>query len=411
MDNWKTDKLEALGTFQYGYTDSATKNNSGVKYLRISDIQDNGKINWLTVPFCKISDNDFSKYSLFNGDVLFARIGATAGKTCYIKGAPKSIFASYLIRFVTNELDSKFFFYFTQSQQYWKQALQQREGQLKKGLNANTLSNFNIQYPENKVEQTAIANILSKVDEAIQKADEAITKTERIKQALMKKLLTEGIDHKQFKQTKIGKIPKDWEVVRLNRYANILGGFAFKSSDYAKTGIPLIRIANVSFGEIVFEDLAYLPKTYLDKFDEFKVKKDDILLALTRPIISGGLKASIINSEHTPALLNQRVAKINTKDEKQLQQNYLKHFVLSPYFFKQMLQAQTSTNQPNVSTKQIEGFQIIIPDPVEQKNISDILEEVQNKVKLSIKRKNTLERIKEGLMDDLLTGKKRVKIN
>src|SRR5690606_37625450 len=123
------------------------------------------------------------------------------------------------------------------------------------------------------------------------------------------------------------------------------------------------------------------------------------------------LKASIINSEHTPALLNQRVAKINTKDEKQLQQNYLKHFVLSPYFFKQMLQAQTSTNQPNVSTKQIEGFQIIIPDPVEQKNISDILEEVQNKVKLSIKRKNTLERIKEGLMDDLLTGKKRVKIN
>jgi type I restriction enzyme S subunit len=411
MNNWKTDKLKSLGYFQYGYTATATKINSGVKYLRISDIPDTGKINWQTVPFCKIPDNDFSKYSLINGDVLFARIGATAGKTCYIESAPKSIFASYLIRFVTNELDSKFFFYFTQSPQYWKQALQKREGQLKKGLNANTLSNFNIQYPENKLEQAAIVNILSTVDEAIQKADEAITKTERIKQTMMQKLLTEGIGHREFKQTKIGKIPKEWGCIKFNKCINVLGGFAFKSNDYTKSGIPLIQIANVSFGVIRFDDLKYLPQAFAEKYKEYRVNKNDILLALTRPIINGGLKASIINSEHTPSLLNQRVAKLKTNDEMKLRQNFLKHFVSTSYFFNQMLQAQTSTNQPNVSTGQINNFLIIVPSPDEQDIITNYLEDITEKLHLSMKRKAKIERIKQGLMDDLLTGKKRVKIN
>ncbi|OGU72112.1 MAG: hypothetical protein A2V93_05995 [Ignavibacteria bacterium RBG_16_34_14] len=375
------------------------------------DIQDNGIINWNKVPFCKIPDQIFEKYALKKGDILFARIGATAGKTTFIDDSPKGVFASYLIRFLSKEVDPKFIYYFTQSRLYWKQALQLREGQLKKGLNANTLAKFKIKYPASIKEQKAIAEILSTVDEAIQKADEAIKKTERIKQGMLQKLLTEGIGHKEFKETKIGRIPKEWEYVRFNKYVNVLGGFAFKSSDYAPSGIPLIRIANVSFGKILFDDLAYLPKTYLGKFTDYRVNKNDILLALTRPIISGGLKATIINAEHTPALLNQRVAKINTLDEKQLQQNYLKHFISSPYFFKQMLQAQTSTNQPNVSTKQIENFRIIIPKPDEQKIISGILDDMHEKLKLSIKQKKYFERIKHGLMEDLLTGRKRVRLN
>ncbi len=403
MNIWKSKKLKELDGVeiilgQSPSSKSYNKNKYGLPFLQ-------GKAEFgMIYPKPKIFTDAPLKIAESNDLLLSVRapvgdINLSPYKLCIGRGLAA-------IRFKKD--NPKFYFYWFLKNQKHIESL--GVGSTFKAITGEQLKKIEIPVVELS-EQTAIANILSIVDEAIQKADEAITKAERIKQAMMKKLLSEGIGHKEFKQTKIGKIPKDWEVVRLNRYANILGGFAFKSSDYAKIGIPLIRIANVSFGEIVFEDLAYLPKTYLDKFNEYKVKKDDILLALTRPIISGGLKASIINSEHTPALLNQRVAKINTRDEKQVQQNYLKHFVLSPYFFKQMLQAQTSTNQPNVSTRQIEGFHIIIPDPVEQKNISDILEEVQNKVKLSIKRKNTLEKIKQGLMDDLLTGKKRVKIN
>jgi len=76
-------------------------------------------------------------------------------------------------------------------------------------------------------EQNQIANILSTVDEAIQKADEAITKTERIKQAMMQKLLSEGIGHKEFKQTKIGKLPKEWGVIRLSDAVKLKNGINF----------------------------------------------------------------------------------------------------------------------------------------------------------------------------------------
>lgn len=306
---------------------------------------------------------------------------------------------------------SKFYYYYFLHIKAYLQSIS--GGSTFKELSKNSLKNLNIPLPL-EAEQKAIAEILSTVDEAIQKANEAIKKTERIKQGVLHKLLTGGIrhggqvGHTEFKETKVGRIPKEWTYGKFEKHVNVLGGFAFKSTDYVTAGIPLLRISNVSFGEVVFDDLAFLPKSYLEKYEEYKIVNHDILLALTRPIISGGLKAAVVNSTRTPALLNQRVAKLNTKEEKILKQSFLKHFVLSDCFYKQMLQSQTCTNQPNVSTKQIENFYIIIPSPDEQIEIIQTLDSLQERYTISLKRKQKLERIKQGLMDDLLTGKKRV---
>jgi type I restriction enzyme S subunit len=398
MNNWKTDKLKSLGYFQYGYTATATKINSGVKYLRISDIPDTGKINWQTVPFCKIPDNDFSKYSLINGDVLFARIGATAGKTCYIESAPKSIFASYLIRFVTNELDSKFFFYFTQSPQYWKQALQKREGQLKKGLNANTLSNFNIQYPENKLEQAAIVNILSTVDEAIQKADEAITKTERIKQAMMQKLLTEGIGHREFKQTKIGKIPKEWEIITLSKICKLIR----ENYEPQRNGsLPFIGLEHITSGAF-----------YTDKYgiesdvtsSKSKFSSGDILYGKLRPYLDKVAISRVegISSTDVLVITPQKNLSISA---------YLLLVLHSKRFINFSIARTSGTNHPRVNWKDISKFTIGLPPIEEQKKIASIILDLQQKLELANQRKKKLGTIKLGLMDDLLTGKKRLNIN
>jgi type I restriction enzyme S subunit len=180
-----------LGELQYGYTTSAVQENTGTKFLRITDIQEDGSVNWEEVPYCHIEEDEFSKYALQKGDLLFARIGATAGKTTYINHNVSGIFASYLIRLKTTKENvyPHFLFYFTQSPAYWSQAIRQREGQLKKGINATMLSNFIVPLPSFE-EQQKIAEILSVIDRKLKLERIEKGKLEKIKRGLMDLLLT-----------------------------------------------------------------------------------------------------------------------------------------------------------------------------------------------------------------------------
>jgi type I restriction enzyme, S subunit len=96
---WQWTRLgEIADNIQYGYTESSTKEPIGPKFLRITDIQNNEVI-WKSVPYCKIDDAKKQNYMLKDGDLVFARTGATVGKSYLLKGDfPESIFASYLIR-------------------------------------------------------------------------------------------------------------------------------------------------------------------------------------------------------------------------------------------------------------------------------------------------------------------------
>jgi len=189
---WRVAKLGEIGTFQYGITASAKEEDTGVKFLRITDIRDNGTINWSEVPFCEISISELSKYTLKVGDVLFARIGATTGKTCYINREIRGVFGSYLIRFlpdVNSQIDTKFLHLFTQSEMYWLQVNRMKVGQLKKGLNTQLLKEIKILLPPLE-EQRKIIQVLSTVDKKLEIERNEKAKLERIKQGLMDFILT-----------------------------------------------------------------------------------------------------------------------------------------------------------------------------------------------------------------------------
>lgn len=189
--NWELVRIRELGELQYGYTTSAVQENTGTKFLRITDIEEDGSVNWEQVPYCHIDGDEFGKYALQKGDLLFARIGATAGKTTYINENARGIFASYLIRLKVKEgnANPKFVFYFTQSTTYWSQALRQREGQLKKGINATMLSNFTVPLPSFE-EQHGTAEILSAIDHKLELERKEKARLERVKRGLMDLLLT-----------------------------------------------------------------------------------------------------------------------------------------------------------------------------------------------------------------------------
>ena len=143
-EHWEVVRLgEVTEKPQYGYTASASEHPIGPKFLRITDIQD-GRVSWSSVPFCEIDERGLVKHRLGPGDLLFARIGATTGKTYLVVECPPSVFASYLIRVrvKSERLLPGYAHYFTNTETYWRQIDAAKGGRLKKGINVPVLSSL-----------------------------------------------------------------------------------------------------------------------------------------------------------------------------------------------------------------------------------------------------------------------------
>ena len=150
---------------QYGYTASSTIDKVGPKMLRITDIQD-GDVIWDNVPYCLCSDEDYKKYELQNNDIVFARTGATTGKSFLIKNPKNSIFASYLIRLKIADKGvlPDYLYLFFQSQVYWNAILKDSRGGIMPNFNAEMLSKLRIPTPSKSIQEKFIkeAEILTK---------------------------------------------------------------------------------------------------------------------------------------------------------------------------------------------------------------------------------------------------------
>ena len=189
MDSWEEKKLGDVADTQYGYTESASSEAIGPKFLRITDIQ-NGIVNWDKVPYCRISEEELEKYKLSIEDIVIARTGATTGKSYLIKDNILSVFASYLIRLKlkTKDVLSNFIYQFMQSQLYWTQITDFSKGIAQPGVNAQKLKKIKLSLPT-LPEQTEIVRIiddlLAKEQQAKELAENALAKIDLIKKSIL----------------------------------------------------------------------------------------------------------------------------------------------------------------------------------------------------------------------------------
>jgi len=170
---WKWVRLgEVCERLDYGYTASADFSISSPKFLRITDIQ-NGQVVWASVPGCAISSSLVAEYELHDGDIVFARTGATTGKSFLIDNPPCSVFASYLIRVRPSALISPAFLYaYFQSDEYWQTIRDGVRGGAQGGFNASMLAGFKIPLPP-LPEQQRIAAVLREQMAAVERARKA----------------------------------------------------------------------------------------------------------------------------------------------------------------------------------------------------------------------------------------------
>ena len=132
---------------QYGYTASASDENVGPKFLRITDINKKAWIDWGEVPYCQITQDDWSKYQLRQGDIVIARM-ADPGHGCMIEADQEAVFASYLIRFrPVHERYARLLQYWLRSDAYWELVMGRGAGTTRVSLNAKVLSEFPLVLP------------------------------------------------------------------------------------------------------------------------------------------------------------------------------------------------------------------------------------------------------------------------
>jgi type I restriction enzyme S subunit len=273
-----------------------------------------------------------------------------------------------------------------------------------KAIRKNDLDQLEIILPP-LPEQKKIAEILSTVDQAIEKVGEAIEKTHRMKKGLMRKLLTNGIGHKEFKDTEIGRIPKEWEVMMLGETANVRYGLG-QPPALETNGIPMIRATNVKRGKIVREGLIFInPNAIPNSRDPF-LRVGDILV-----VRSGAYTGDValVTKEWEGAIAGYDLI---VKPSRSLDSQFLTYYLLSPPVQKEhFVGLKVRSAQPHLNSSQVEETPIPLPSLPEQQKIAEILSTVDKRLESFRNRKEKLHRVKRGLMNDLLTGQKRVKLN
>lgn len=191
-EEWKKNKLGEVSIINYGYTEKASFKEIGPKFLRITDIQDN-IVNWDTVPFCSIEKNELSKYRLNDGDIVFARTGATTGKSFLITNPPLSVFASYLIKVQIinlNVLHPQFLYLFFQTKTYWQEINLGMSGSAQGGFNASKLAGMIIPTPPVDVQFSMVSkfDILLKQTQKLESIyRQKIADLDELKKSLLQK--------------------------------------------------------------------------------------------------------------------------------------------------------------------------------------------------------------------------------
>ena len=152
----------------------------GPRFLRISDIQ-NDAVQWDDVPYCECPATDTVRYELHKGDIVFARTGATTGKSYLIRECPESaVFASYLIRVrPSGKVHPDFLAQFFRTPDYWSQISVVANGSTQPGVNGTKLKELSIPLPP-LPEQRRIAAILDKAEAIRRKREEGIRLTEEL---------------------------------------------------------------------------------------------------------------------------------------------------------------------------------------------------------------------------------------
>lgn len=374
---WEAKELAAVSAISYGYTESASNEPIGPRFLRITDIQDD-RVDWESVPYCKIQKVNLPKYRLASGDIVFARTGATTGKSFLVYDPPDAVFASYLIRLrlLDKKLLPEFVSLFFQTAGYWQSIKDGSSGSAQGGFNATKLGALMIPVPP-LPEQQRIVGLLDEAFAGIVTAKANAEKNLQNASALFENhLQSVFVQHGEgWAETTVDKISTnlDSKRVPITKSIRTSGVYPY----YGASGI-------VDYiGDYIFDD------------DTLLVSEDGAnLLARSTPVafsVSG--RYWVNNHAH--------ILKFENMATQRFVEFYLESIKLDEYI--------TGAAQPKLNQKALNSIPIPIPKSVDEqakivKSIESLQKEAQRLAQVYERKLAALEALKKLLLHQAFAG-------
>ncbi len=252
-------------------------------------------------------------------------------------------------------------------------------------------------------EQQKIATILSSVDDVIEKTRAQIDKLKDLKTGMMQELLTKGIGHTEFKDSPVGRIPESWEVFTMQEVLHAVIDYRGKSPPKSESGVPLITAKNIRQGHIDEEPREYI---YEDQYDSWMVRgfpaKGDVFITTEAPL------GNVARVPSYKFAIGQRVLTLSPKEF--ITTDYLFYMMQSRYFREQLDLESTGSTVAGIKQSTFRNILIPIPPKAEQVKIAGPLNAINRRTDTVSLKLDEMVSLKKALMQDLLTGKVRVKL-
>ncbi|WP_051241121.1 restriction endonuclease subunit S [Vibrio litoralis] len=397
-----------------------SENKTEYPYIRVTDFK-NGGIDQRDLRFVDESIRNKIKRYVISSNDLYISIAGTLGLVGEVPnnldGALLTENAAKIVFKQQCQSNKSYFKYYLNSDEP-QHSFNQAKGT---GGGVPKLALFRIEETQTLLpplpEQKKIAAILTSVDEVIEKTQAQIDKLKDLKTAMMQELLTCGVGvdgkpHTEFKDSPVGRIPKGWEVVELDTLLNVMesGWSPQCETEKADSGDwCILKTTAVSWDGFNYLANKKLPAS-LEPRPEIQVKSNNILITRAGPADRVGV-VSYVESVPEKVMLSDKIIRLTTKET--IHESFLS-FWLAGTFAQRFMANRISglaSSQTNISQAILKSIPCVVPSLTEQEIIVNSITSVNNHLRVSIERLSSQQILKKALMQDLLTGKVRVKVD
>jgi type I restriction enzyme S subunit len=417
MSEWKEYRLGEVASVQTGPFGSQLHQKDyviiGTPIITVEHLGDN-RITYQNLP--KVSDTDkqrLKKYHLQEGDVVFSRVGSVDRRALVTKKENGWLFSGRCLRVrgTENKADGAFLSYYFGQESFKEYVRRIAVGATMPSINTTILSEIVIKIPSLQA-QTAIAEILSSLDDKIELNNKINQELETLAQTLFKQWFIDfefpnenGEPYKssggEMVESELGEIPKGWEVGKFGDLVKVINGFAFKSvdfNDFSSEGIIKIKNINGTIVDIVNTD--FVSNEVTRKLnDKFKIESGDILVAMTGAEVG---KIGVVAKTQKSLWLNQRVGKILPNNIYHL--SYI-HTMFNVLNLTEVIRNEAmGSAQPNISSQGIESIKLLIPQTTLINEFSSLFNDKFILFYDSLAENQELTNLRDTLLPKLISG-------
>lgn len=389
-EGWDYILLGQYGEFINGLNKEKQDYGHGYYHVNIDNIFESFSINVKGLGKVNASNNEIKRYSLQRGDICLLRssvkLEGVGYPALFDSDFHPVVFSGFIIRYRpdTSVWHSKFLVYMLRSYFVRKNVQGWATVSANTNINQESLKKIPVLKPP-IAEQMTIASILSKLDEFIQITDKIIVETKKLKKGLMRRLLTKGIGHTKFKQTKVGEIPADWSIDEIQNHSKITTG-AKNTQD------------RIEGGKYPF----FVRSQKVERINTYSFDGEAVLTAGDG--VGTGKVFHYINGKFD---FHQRVYKISDFSNDLNGEFFYWYF--SNHFFPRIISMSAKSSVDSVRMDMIAKMLIPLPPIREQHKITSMLSDVNSRIQNQDNQRSKLEVLKKGLMQKLLMGKIRVR--